>query len=130
VTIEHVGEYRVEVEARDLAGVFCALARAIANECGVATGEPLPWRLITVAAADRDALVVDWCNELIGLCEVDHVAYDECRGVQLFGDTRVMAEVRGRRVVDWQSAIKAATFHGLVLERRNNGWYCSILFDV
>jgi SHS2 domain-containing protein len=130
MTNEHVGEFRVEVEARDLAGVFCALARAIASECGTTGGEPLPWKHITLSAPDRDALVVDWCNEMIALCEIDATAYDECREVHLTDGTRVEAEIRGRRVVAWQSAIKAATFHGLLLQETNHGWHCSILFDV
>ncbi|HEY7530902.1 MAG TPA: archease [Gemmatimonadota bacterium] len=42
----------------------------------------------------------------------------------------VDAEVRGSPVSVWESALKAATYHGLELTRDGDGWRAAVLFDV
>jgi SHS2 domain-containing protein len=127
---EHVGELKVALHGSDLEGVFAALARAIADECGPVSGEHSEWKSINLAARDLHALVVDWCNEVLGICEIDHVAYGESRKIRITDERSIEAELRGRRVTTWLSPLKAATFHGLNLEQRDDGWHCTIIFDV
>ncbi len=52
------------------------------------------------------------------------------RAPETTGEARLQAEVRGRPVSTWTSAIKAATYHGLELERRDGRWKARVLFDV
>lgn len=40
------------------------------------------------------------------------------------------AEVRGLHVRSWESALKAATYHGLRLERQGDRWTAQVLLDV
>lgn len=55
-------------------------------------------------------------------------------GVRLAGDdgTDVIleAEVRGRPVRSWESALKAATYHNLRLSREGDRWKATVLLDV
>jgi SHS2 domain-containing protein len=92
---------------------------------------------VALTARDAATLLVDWLNELIGRSEVEGRAYAEVRGLTIAdargpsgNETRLAAQVRGRRVTAWTSALKAATYHGLELQRSPAGWRARVLFDV
>lgn len=132
---EHVGEWKVVISGRTLEDVFEATARVIANAAG-RTGDEAPtaWEPIEVTARDVPTLLVDWANELLGRSEVTGLAYSELRTVRVSqlpdGSARVSAQLRGRRVAQWISPLKAATYHALSLERRDHEWHAEVLFDV
>jgi SHS2 domain-containing protein len=127
--VDHVGEEEITVSSPTLEGVFAELARSIARECGVVADGPGEWKHVSVSSRDTEALLVDFCNEMIAMCEVDRVAYDETRNIRV-QKAALELDVRGSKVTTWLSPLKAATFHGLSLSRDDNSWQCTILFDV
>ena len=131
-TVEHVGEWRVELRADTLTGIFEELARVIARLAGTTSGSRGPWQEIEVDARDRDGLLVDYANELVSRSEIDGRAYDEVRDVVIrdHGQPRIQARVRGRAVTSWRSPLKAATYHGAQLSPDAGGWRANVLFDV
>lgn len=135
VTPDHVGEWKVTISGRTLEDVFVATARIIANAAGRTTDEePAEWESIEVTARDLHTLLVDWANELIGRSEVTGLSYSEFHTVRVSklkdGSSRVSAMVRGKRVEQWTSPLKAATYHAIALEQNDNAWHAEILFDV
>ena len=95
--------------------------------------EPRESLEVSVTSSDRDALIVDWLNELIYRHEVDafipktfHVSVDEafwsliarCEGEHVDGQRHVMG-----------TAVKAATYHGLVASY-NGEWSIRVVLDV
>jgi SHS2 domain-containing protein len=134
-TAEHVGEWKVIISGRTLEDVFEATARVIANATGRTSDEkPAAWESIDVTARDVPTLLVDWANELLGRSEVTGLAYSELRTVRVSrlpdGSARASAQLRGKRVTQWTSPLKAATYHALSLEQRDNEWRAEVLFDV
>jgi SHS2 domain-containing protein len=131
-TVEHVGEWRVELRADTPAEIFAELARIIARVAGTTSGARGAWESIQVEGRDRDSLLVDFANELVSRSEIDGRAYDELRDVVLSDDgrPRIHARVRGRPVTSWRSPLKAATYHGAHLSRDGEGWRATVLFDV
>jgi SHS2 domain-containing protein len=136
---DHVGELELTLEADCLERLFAEAARVVARECGETERTLGPWDRVVLSARDTATLLVDWLNELIGRSEVEGRAYGEVRGVTLRspessdaegGEARLEAEIRGRPVSTWTSAIKAATYHGLELEPQDGGWRARVLFDV
>jgi len=155
---EHVGELELALEADSLEDVFAEAARVVARECGRTEDAPGPWERIQLSARDPATLLVDWLNELIGRSEVEGRAYAEVQRLRLSAgepatggagadagepglpaaDARpepravagLDAEVRGRPVREWESALKAATYHGLRLDREGGRWRARVLFDV
>jgi len=126
---EHVGELKLRIEAETLEELFAEAARFVSRQCGPLEGPAGDWERVVLSAGDAGTLLVDWLNELIGRSEVENRAYGEVRIVAL-ADGRLEAEVRGRPVERWESALKAATYHGLVLEREGGRWKAAVLFDV
>jgi SHS2 domain-containing protein len=131
-TVEHVGEWRVELRGDTLIEVFQELARVIARVAGPCSGTPGRWEAIDVEARDREALLVDYANELVSRSEIDQRAYDDVQHVVIRdeGRPRIHARMRGRPVTSWRSPLKAATYHGARLAREGEGWQASVLFDV
>ena len=132
---DHVGEWRVTISGRTLEDVFVATARIIANAAGHTTDEePAEWESIEVTARDVRTLLVDWANELIGRSEVTGLAYSELHTVHVShlkdGSWRASAMARGKRVAQWTSPLKAATYHTLSLEQNDHEWHAEVLFDV
>jgi SHS2 domain-containing protein len=146
-SLQHVGEWKVELAADSPEGVFAEAARVIARAVGSASGNPSPWESVDLRARDAAALLVEWANELIGRGEIQQRAYDEVRNFAIDPPleledglatamrrrtTRLhlMAEVRGRSVSSWRSPIKAATYHDASMERSGKRWRGVILFDI
>ena len=133
-TLEHVGEWKVSVEADTLEAVFIELARVIARSVGEGSSAAGEWEPVVVAARDPATLLVDWANEMLGRSEVTGRAYSEARRVRIreLADSshQFSAEVRGPAVDTWTSPLKAATYHGLSLRKVGGRWHAVILFDV
>lgn len=131
-TVEHVGEWRVELRADTLTEIFEELARVIAGVAGTTSESRGPWEELDVEGRDREALLIDYANELVSRGEIDARAYDEVRDVVIRNDgrPRIQARVRGRTVTSWRSPLKAATYHGARLSRDAAGWRANVLFDV
>lgn len=150
-TLQHVGEWKVELRADSLRELFAELARVVAQAIGprrVSTS-PGEWEHVALEARDHAGLLVDWANELIGRSEVAGCAYIDVPNLRIEpcydpsaeherdqpspgGDTaiRLVAEVRGDPVDEWVSPLKAATHHGAVVERQGSAWRGVVLFDV
>ena len=131
-TVEHVGEWRIELRGETPAEIFQELARVIARAAGTSSGAYGDWEGIEVEARDREGLLVDFANELVSRSEIDQRAYDDVQDVMVDDDTRprIRARMRGRAVTSWRSPLKAATYHGVRLAREGEGWHANVLFDV
>jgi SHS2 domain-containing protein len=129
--LDHTSEILLEVGAPDLAGLAAEAGRAL----GLlllrgAPAEPSgPPRHLRVEAADRDALLVDWLNELLFVAETERWVPIEFE-VVASAERRLEARARGVPVAEAPSAVKAATLHGLRIEERAGGLRAEVIFDV
>jgi SHS2 domain-containing protein len=128
---DHVGEVRLRVEAPTLAMLFEEAARGLAellldeaDETASASAET-----ISIRAADRDGLLVDWLNELIFLSETRHRVYTEAR-VARISDTELEALVHGVVPKTIRTAVKAATLHALEIDVGPDGYFATVTLDV
>jgi SHS2 domain-containing protein len=129
-------ELRLALEADSREELFLEAARVVSRESGDASGPPGEWALVRLSAPDPATLLVEWINDLIGRSEIEHRALGEVRGLRLVEGAAgpeaatVEAEVRGPRVTEYTSPIKAATLHGLTLGRSGARWRAEVLLDV
>ena len=135
-TLPHVGEWKVELRAGSLEELFTELARVIADAAGTPVTPPTPgaWERVEIDARDYTTLLVDWANELIGRSEVAGRVYKIVKDVSIergaASSLRLGADVRGEPVDEWVSPLKAATYHGAIVERPGREWRAVVLFDV
>ncbi|HET9212860.1 MAG TPA: archease, partial [Thermoanaerobaculia bacterium] len=77
--VDHTAEVQLQVGAESLAGLLAEAGRALGalllrGRAAEPSGEP---KTIEVSSVDREALLVDWLNEIIFLAEVERwVAVD------------------------------------------------------
>jgi len=127
---EHTGEVELHLAAPTLKQLFVeaglGLADLLSDQRRPPDGAP---ESVEVEAADRDALLVDWMNELIFRTEMRQKVYDEIR-INSLSDRRLHADIRGASPDGWRTAVKAATFHRLEIAREGAGYTGRVVLDV
>ena len=127
---EHTGEVELHLVAPTLEQLFVEAALGLADLLAERRGQPDgAAEAVEVQAADRDALLVDWINELIFRTETRQRIYDEIRITSL-SDRRLRADIRGAAPESWRTAVKAATFHRLKIAREGAGYSGRLVLDV
>lgn len=129
--LEHTGELALELRAESLADLLAEAGRALGALAlrGRIRRADGPWRDVTVASADRTALLVDWLNELIYQAEARSEVPTE---FEILGadDGQVRARFRGVVVEQPPALVKAATLHGASVERGERGFEGHVVLDV
>lgn len=135
-TLQHLGEWKVEIRASTLVELFTQLVRILADAAGPPSeaSSAAAWERVELDARDYATLLVDWANEIIGRGEAAVRAYDDVRNLvikhSLGGLVELTADIRGTPVNEWVSPVKAATYHDAVVSREGSEWHGIVLFDV
>jgi len=129
--LSHTAEVKLRVRAPSLGELAAEAGRAL-GKLQLGATPPLasgPWRDLEIRAPDREALLVEWLNELIFLAETERWVGVE---FQVRDADNVMLSMRGRGMVvdDPPSRVKAATFHGLKITVTPAGLEADVVFDV
>src|SRR5690606_6053724 len=105
---EHTGEARLGVEAPTLAALFEQAARGLADLMG-AGGAQLEGgtERIELEAPDRDALLVQFLNELIFFAETRQCVYPDVK-VEHVDSKHLVAVARGKVPPELRTLVKAA----------------------
>jgi putative phosphoribosyl transferase len=129
---DHIGELALRIEAPTLPVLFEEAGRALSKAMGRGDTRSSPTdheEKMTVAAPDREALLVEWLNELVYRAEVSRVLPREFR-IERLSERELDAVVRGVRVERLRNPVKAATFHGLSIVESPEGFRATIVLDV
>jgi protein archease len=128
--IEHPGEVRLRLRAGTFGELAVVAAQALARlELGREVDPTAAWREITVRGRDREALLVNWLNELIYCAETERWVGTEFAPVRET-DTELVMRARGATVETAPSQVKAATFHGLRITGTGDGVEADLVLDV
>jgi SHS2 domain-containing protein len=129
--VDHTSEVQLQVGAESLGGLAAEAGRALGllllrGEAAEPAGPP---RTLAVDSADREALLVDWLNEILFVAETGSWIPVEFE-IQEASPNRLRAAARGVSVEDPPVHVKAATFHGLRVAEGENGLQAEVIFDV
>ena len=130
--VDHTSEVQLQVGAESLAGLAVEAGRALGlfllrgHAPVELVGEP---RTIGVLSVDREALLVDWLNEILFLAEVERWVAVEFEVTETSSE-HLKASARGVPVDEPPALVKAATFHGLAVEETDGGFQAEVIFDV
>ncbi|MDR7464123.1 MAG: archease [Armatimonadota bacterium] len=130
---DHPAEAGIVAYGRDLPELFANAARGMFHFIvDPATVQVRECRPRVVAADDLEGLLVAWLNDLLVVLNADEFLPREFL-VEEVTSTRVQAGLAGEPVDPqrhrFRLDVKAATYHGLRLER-GDGWSARVLFDV
>jgi SHS2 domain-containing protein len=132
--LEHTADKGIRVEAESLAEIMAGAATGMfASMVDLDGLEPTVRRDVAVSAADREALLVAWLQELIFLFEVEDLVFFDFE-IRSATETALAAVARG---CPWPedrprigAAVKAVTYYGLHVEQTPAGWSAEVVFDV
>ena len=138
--LDHTADRALHVWGRGLADLLVGAARGMCSLMGDLEGlVPDIWRTIRLEASDREALLVEWLNELLYLVEAEELLFTDFR-IESVSDSEtaragaagatMIAHVGGAVAPVTRAHIKAATFHNLKLVEDAAGWSTVITFDV
>jgi SHS2 domain-containing protein len=128
---EHTSEIQLHLRAGSWGDLLAEAGRALAEVELAAVDSKLsgPARLIRVSSPDREALLVDWLNELIYLADSDRWIGLEFE-IGSASNTEVSSRVSGVTAEVVSGRVKAATFHGLQVRDVPGGVEAEVILDV
>ena len=84
---------------------------------------------IKIESLDLNALLVDFLSEVLYLIQTNKEIYNNIKFTK-FEDKQLEGELFGNKIESFGEDIKAVTYHGLKIERKNNLYEATILFDI
>ena len=132
--INHTADIGIVAYGADMKQVFVNAARglfSIITELEFISEKNQ--RHIQVTAPDREALLVNWLNELIYLFEAKGILFNRIEITDIT-DTELEATAHGEKINlvkhKLKTQVKAATYHLLKIEQNEDGWKAQVIFDV
>ncbi len=128
--IEHTADRSFRIRGNNLAELFtnAALALAAIQAATVQEGAGTI-REVEVTGVDREALLVNWLNEILYLQEKHRESYSRFEVLSI-SEHRLHARMRGSPPVTARMLVKAVTFHGLEVKPIGQRWQATIVLDV
>jgi SHS2 domain-containing protein len=131
--IPHTADLAIEIEEKTMEGVFSQAAEALFDMLvGIENVSPVKKIGLSVAAPDREALLVAWLNELLFYYEAREYVFSRFEFVTL-RDTSLVANCFGEERASRhrpKREIKAATFNELSISEKGGVWRAHIVFDL
>ena len=128
--ISHTADWSARIWAEDLPSLFTEAARAMNSLSGTAAGSgPRVKRTFETEAPDAESLLVAFLSELLYYQEQENLVFDTFELFEVRSD-KLKVEMEGARVDTSEKAIKAVTYHNLKIEKTQQGFETTIVFDV
>jgi SHS2 domain-containing protein len=132
--IEHMADIGITAYGSDLKQAFANAARGLFSL--IAELDTVSEKNIyhfQVSAPDRDALLVNWLNELIYRFEAKEMLFHRFN-INTLTDTELKATGYGEKIDltkhELKIQVKAATYHMLKIEQIKDEWKVQVIFDV
>ncbi|MEX0821011.1 MAG: archease [Rhodothermales bacterium] len=131
---DHTGDVGFTVSAPDLETLFERAAWAMFNILMEPDAiDPVEEWPVEVEATDLDDLLLRWLSELNFLHVTERIVFNTFE-IEELSDTSLKAVVRGEHIDETRhtihTEIKAVTYHALTVERREEGWFARVIFDL
>lgn len=127
--IEHTADRAFSVRGRNLYELFENAARAVFGTQQPPHSEFVhTFHEVKAEGVDREALLVNWLNELLYQQERCQETFDNCSVLDL-SETKIRATVSGKSGVE-RNPVKAVTFHDLKIQPTGHGFRTTFVVDV
>jgi SHS2 domain-containing protein len=127
--ISHTADWALQVWAPDLTGLLVQAAQGMFSLMEIQIDPRFTFeKEIKVTAEDAESLLVSFLSELLFLCEMDGLGFNQFNvkndGLEL------TAIATGAKIVSQRKEIKAVTYHNLEIRSTETGLEAVIVFDV
>ena len=131
--IEHTADIGIVARGRDLKETYANAARGMFSLIvDIDSIEEEVSQRVGVSAMDREALLVEWLNELVYLFDTENLVFSRF-DISDLTDSGLTAECYGQKVApgvhEIKLGIKAATYHMLEI-KVCDGYQARVIFDI
>ena len=130
---DHGGDIGIEAWGTDLASMLENATMALFGLVSRGRVDRDAERTIRVSSASAEDLLVDWLGEVIALSGIHGEVYGAVR-IDLTGEWFAEGVLLGERADpskhEFRFDVKAATYHRLAVEKREDGYYGRVIFDL
>lgn len=132
--LAHTADIGLEATAPTPSELFVVAARGLRTMLfGITPAESSLRLEVWLEAGNVSELLVAWLNEILCFCEMTRLVPAEFEVVELTGRT-LHAFVTGEPFDEGRHSVertaKAVTYHQLVVEERDKGWYARVYIDL
>lgn len=134
--LEHTADIGIEVEAPDLKQLLeaavCALLNIVADLSDVEPREKFVFELGPFT--DEEDMLFELLNEVIYIIDAKGMVFSEAN-IELSPDLDTLrCELAGEKIDlgrhSIKEQVKAATYHQMCVEKREESYFCRVIFDV
>lgn len=130
-SIPHTADVGIEVTAPSLAELFRrATLGALWMAFEAIPDDRVERRVLRVTGEDHAELLRAWLREILYWAEVEAFVTAELVDLRVADGLAEAHAVGGQAPAEAVREIKGVTWHGLVVEEREGGWFARIIFDV
>lgn len=131
--IDHSGDIGIEAWGEDLAEMLANATRGLLGLMCRGGVEPVVEQRIDVSAVSAEDLLVEWLGEVITISAIRGELYATVE-VERVGKWFAGGVLRGEKADpgkhDFRFDVKAATYHGVAVEKRGDGYRGRVIFDL
>ncbi|MGK7370225.1 MAG: archease [Candidatus Halalkalibacterium sp. M3_1C_030] len=132
--IDHPADKGFKVEAKSLQDLFETSVRGLAHMCREDLADSAETAsesfIIDVEAEDITGLLVDFLSEILTMSHIQKMVFLKAE-IDLLEETKVRAEIYGKKVDYFDEDIKAVTYHQADIRKNGDGNYeTTVVFDI
>lgn len=127
--LPHLADLKIMVRGRNKEELFANALLAMSESMRADTTSQAVRRKIEVKSIDLNALLVDFLSEVLVLSQINKEVYSYVNFGEL-SETRIKAELVGKKVKTFGEDIKAVTYHGLAIKKKSGLLEVIIIFDI
>lgn len=136
--LEHPADIRVQAFGKTKEELFLNALKGMVEVLGpkIKDKKQKIKNKISVKSMDLNALLVDFLSEVLYLTQINKRIYNDIKFFKFIspsnssGRAELKGELFGNNVESFGEDIKAVTYHGLKIEKQNNQYQATILFDI
>ena len=129
--LEHIADVRVQAFGKTKEELFLNATRGMTTilRPKLKDKKEKIKKKIKVKSVDLNSLLVDFLSEVLYQIQTNKEIYNNVKFTN-FSDTNLKGELIGNKVESFGEDIKAVTYHGLKIEKSENGFQSTILLDI
>jgi len=134
--LEHTADLKIRATGQTIEQMFANMAYGMfLNLMGeqeflktVDSTQDLVTQKIDIKAHDKEAMFIDFLNELIYLSDINNEIYFQFD--LKIEETSIKGELKGKKVERFKYEIKAVTYNDLIVKEDNGTWVGEVVFDI
>lgn len=127
--LEHPADLKIKIWGNTLEDFFQNILAAIFSATGPEITDQEAKIKIEIKAQDLENLVFDFLTEVIYQMDINDAVFLKINFSEI-NETKIVAEITGRKIKKLATEIKGITWHDFEVKRGTDGLRATLLFDI